>query len=138
MVRYVLDACAVIALLNKEEGADKVAALYEKTIHGEAELIMSKVNLLEVYYGYLKEDGEAFAEQQLTAIENSSVKINEIISNEILRQAGKVKGAHKRISLADSFAVAQAIVSNAVLVTTDHHELDAIDKAGIVEFLWIR
>ena len=138
MVRYVLDACALIALLNKEDGADRVATLYEEAIRGEAELFMSKVNLLEVYYGYLKEDGDAFAEQQFMAVEKSAVKINEVISNELLRQAGKIKCAHKRISLADSFAVAQAVVSNAVLVTADHHELDAIDKAGLIEFLWIR
>ena len=62
MVRYVLDACALIALLNKEDGAHNVVALYEKLIDGKAEIIMNKVNLFEVYYGYLKADGEMFAD----------------------------------------------------------------------------
>ena len=138
MVRYVLDACALIALLNKEDGARNVAVLYEKAIHGEAEVLMNKVNLLEVYYGYLKEDGEMFAEQQLVTVENSAIKILDIIGNDLLRQAAKLKATYKRISLADSFAVAQAIISNAVLVTSDHHELDAIDKDRIIKFVWLR
>ncbi|MDR1913985.1 MAG: hypothetical protein LBQ68_05820 [Clostridiales bacterium] len=55
-----------------------------------------------------------------------------------MRQAGKFKSIHKRISLADAFAVAQTITSGGVLVTSDHHEFDVIDSAGTIEFLWIR
>ncbi|MCL2096235.1 MAG: PIN domain-containing protein [Oscillospiraceae bacterium] len=138
MVKYVLDACALIALMNKEEGWRHVAELYKTAVAGEAELIMNKINLFEVYYGYLKEDGELFAGQRLDEIEKSIVKINDVISSDIFYHAGKVKSSYRRISVADSFAVAQAVVSNAVLVTADHHELDVVDKSGIVNFLWIR
>lgn len=137
-MRYVLDACALIALLNNEDGAHIVAGLYENAVNGDAEIIMHKVNLFEIYYGYLKVDGKGFAQQQLGAIENSLIKINNTINNELLCQAAELKGAYKKISLADSFAVAQAIVSDAVLVTSDHHELDVIDKEGIIKVLWIR
>ena len=138
MVKYVLDACALIALMNKEEGACHVAMIYKKAADGEAEVIMNKVNLLEVYYGYLKEDGEEFAEQQLANIESSIVEINDVISDKIMRQAGKLKNSFRKMSLADSFAVAQAIVSDSILVTSDHHELDVIDNNGVVKFFWIR
>jgi predicted nucleic acid-binding protein len=121
-----------------EEGAERIAELYEKANYGEVELIMNKVNLLEVYYGYLKADGEAFAERQLTLIENSSINVVDVISNEIMRQAGKVKDTHRRISLADAFAVAQTIVSDGVLVTSDHRELDIVDSEGTAKILWIR
>ena len=137
MTKYVLDACALIALLNEEEGSSKVAALYEESSNGKAEIVINKVNLLEVYYGYLRENGELFAERQLHAVENSIIKINNIISNELFRQAGKMKGVYK-MSLADALAVAQAVILDAVLVTSDHHELDAIDKANVIKLLWIR
>jgi len=138
MKKYVLDSCALIALMNKEAGAHYVAALYKEAMDGKAELIINKINLLEIYYGYLKEDGEEFAELLLTNIQNSIVKINEIISDEILRQAGKIKSNVKKISLADCFAVAQSIISDAVLVTADHHELDVVDNNNIAKLLWIR
>ena len=88
-MRYVLDACALIALMNNEDGANLVAGLYEKAVDGDTDIIINKVNLFEVYYGYLKEDGEAFAQQQLAAIENSVIKINDTISNDLLRQAAR-------------------------------------------------
>jgi hypothetical protein len=47
---YYLDACALIALLKKENGAEKIMAIYEKAAIGEAELRMSKLNLFEAYY----------------------------------------------------------------------------------------
>jgi PIN domain nuclease of toxin-antitoxin system len=138
MVNYILDACALIALLNMEEGSECVADLYEKANNGEVKLIMNKVNLLEVYYGYLKADGEEFAKRQITLIENSHINVVDVISNNIMLQAGRVKNMHRRISLADAFAIAQTIVSDGILVTSDHHELNAVDDAGIVQFLWIR
>jgi predicted nucleic acid-binding protein len=133
-----LDACAVIALINREVGYEKVAAIFKEVADGNAEIFMHKVNLLEVYYGYLKSDGEAFAEQQLAFIESSCIKIVEIISTELMRQAGKLKGKFRRMSLADSFLVAQTVVLKAVIVTSDHHELDAINESGDIRFRWIR
>ena len=46
---YVLDACALIALLQEEPGADKVAAVLNAANNGEAEIVMHKANFLEVY-----------------------------------------------------------------------------------------
>ena len=50
MNRYVLDACALLAMLRNEPGADKVAAAINEANTGDAEITMHKVNLLEVYY----------------------------------------------------------------------------------------
>ena len=44
---YVLDACAMLAVLSKEQGADKAAEFYKKAAYGEITLIMHKLNLLE-------------------------------------------------------------------------------------------
>ena len=44
---YILDACALIALLQEEEGADKVAAIINTAHKGEAMIFMNKINLLE-------------------------------------------------------------------------------------------
>ena len=43
---YILDACALTALLKKEKGADKVAEIYRKSVVGEARLLMNKLNNL--------------------------------------------------------------------------------------------
>ena len=50
MKHYVLNACALIALLQDEPGADKVSEVLNAANKGEATIIMHKANLLEVYY----------------------------------------------------------------------------------------
>ena len=42
MSRYVLDACALLALLRNEPGADKVAAAINAANNGEAEIVIAQ------------------------------------------------------------------------------------------------
>ena len=137
MKKYVLDACALIALFQKETGAETVECLLVEAMKGSCLVSMNAINLLEVYYGYLRADGEAFAERQLAAVAGSCIKVVNALPEELLRRAGKLKIAH-RMSLADAILIAQASIDAAVVVTSDHHELDALDEKGIAEFLWIR
>jgi len=39
---------------------------------------------------------------------------------------------------ADSILLAQSIVSEAIVISSDHHEFDIIDENEHIEFLWIR
>ena len=48
MTKYVLDACALMALLHDEGGAEVVADAINEANNGEATIIMHKLNLLEV------------------------------------------------------------------------------------------
>jgi PIN domain nuclease of toxin-antitoxin system len=48
---YILDASALIALLQDESGADKVADAIIAANNGEVEIVMNRIDLLEVYRG---------------------------------------------------------------------------------------
>ena len=137
MNRYVLDACALIALLQEEPGADKVATILNSADNGEAEIVMHKVNFLEVYYDAYRSRGKEQANLMWTKFEKLPVKINAEIPDEIFTEAGRLKASYK-ISFADSFALAQAIVSDGELLTSDHHEFDCMDGIEPVRFHWIR
>ena len=133
---YVLDACAMVALLKNETGADVVATAYKKAGNGEAQILMNRVNLLEVFYGFYHDDGKEYAEKIMDGVNRSIVEITEF-DNDIFQQAGRLKASY-RISFADSIVLAQAIVTNGELLTADHHELDVIVGKEPVRFLWIR
>ena len=133
---FVLDACALVALLKNEEGADVVAAVYKQAENGEATVMMNRVNLLEVYYGFYHSDGEEYADKIMEGVAKSIVAISEFDS-EIFTAAGRLKASY-RISLADSIALAQALVSGGELVTSDHHEFDPLDGKESIVFCWIR
>jgi len=133
---FVLDACALIATLKNEKGADIVADAYKKANKGEAMLLMNRVNLFEVYYGFYRDDGKDYAENILKNLKQSMLSICEFNDTTFV-EAGRLKATYK-ISLADSIVLAQAIISNGTLLTADHHEFDVIEKHENISFRWIR
>jgi len=137
MNRYVFDACALIAFFNDEPGAEVVEKLLLDATQRKCAIAMNKYNLLEVYYGYLKANGEAFAENILSIVENSCIHVDYVLTDTLFRYAANFKASY-RMSLADAMALAQASIEPAILVTADHHELDALSENSTIEFLWIR
>lgn len=134
---YVLDACALIAALENEDGAEKVVAVYNEAASGGANIIINVINLLEVYYDYYRMKGKESAEKMAAEIIASSTDVISIISRDVFAEAGRLKANYK-ISLADSIVLAQAKVMNATLLTSDHHEMDKIEANEPINFLWIR
>ena len=115
-----------------------VEDLYAQAVNGEIELIANKVNLIEVYYGIWREYGKLHADAALAGVAVFSVVQVSDISMDVLYEAGRIKADYRRVSLADSVVIAEAITRNGCVVTADHHEMDTLDKARVAEFLWIR
>ncbi|MCL1819905.1 MAG: PIN domain-containing protein [Oscillospiraceae bacterium] len=132
---YILDACALIAAIKQEDGALTVAEIYEEAMNGNAYLVVNKVNLLEVYYGFRRVHGKEYADTILKSVVNSIVEITDI-SMDVLIEAGRIKSEYRRMSLADSIVIAEAVSRDGYLVTADHHEMDIL--TDIIKFLWIR
>jgi len=55
----------------------------------------------------------------------------------MIEEAGRLKRSHK-MSVADSFVLATAIIEGATVVSSDHKEMDSVEEAGELSFLWIR
>ena len=134
---YVLDACAMLAVLSKEQGADKVADIYKMAVLGTIKFVMNKFNLLEVYYDLYRAYGKAIADKFVEDIKQIPIAINHDFTDEIFTEAGRFKATYK-ISLADSIALAQTVISDGALVTADHHEFDVIEEKENIRFNWIR
>jgi predicted nucleic acid-binding protein len=138
MQNYILDACALIALLDDEKGADIVEALLIQAKNNEITLVMNAVNLIEVYYDRIREVG---AERADTAIKNIydtfPISIIETINPSIVREAARLK-AEGKMSFADTILAATALYYGAAIVTCDHTELKPVEQQGHIPFLWIR
>jgi PIN domain nuclease of toxin-antitoxin system len=131
-----MDACALLALARNEAGASVVVEAYKKANDGEINLVMNRINLLEVYYDFFRYKGKVYADDFVEKIKQSIVQISEF-DETIFNEAGRLKASYK-ISLADSIALAQTIVLNGEILTADHHEFDPIDGNESVRFRWIR
>ena len=135
--RFVFDACALIAFLNGEDGAEKVERLIEQAQAGEIEIFIASVNLYEVYYDSVRRSSANKAEEVLNDLYEMPVTVVETIDRAIMRPASHFKTAFK-LSLADSIALGLAKQLGAQVVSTDHHEFDVVEKSGEITFFWPR
>lgn len=134
---YVFDACALIAFLNNEDGAENAYMLLEKAGAGQIALIMSAVNLCEVFYDCLRGKGMEMALQLLQDIRLLPLNIFREIGDDLITEASRFKIEWK-VSLADAFALGLAHLTDGKLVSTDHHEFDTIAESKLVQFYWLR
>lgn len=132
---YVFDACAVIALLEGEAGAEVVEELL---LQDDRACSIHIINVCEVYYHIHRLAGEARAEQLEETLATYGLILNSSLSPGLWKAAGRLKSEWRRISLADCFAVALAMEVGGTLVTSDHHELDRLAQAGICSIRFIR
>ena len=123
---FVLDACAIIAFLRDEPGADIVELLLL-----DENCMAHAVNLCEVYYdSLLRGESERVACKLIADIESLGLVFKEDMDSRFWQEAGsyksKMRKASLQISLADCFAMSLAKRVGATLVTSDHHEFDRI------------
>ena len=111
MSEAVLDASAVLALLNDEPGADIVAA-----VAGDA--LVSTVNLSEVLSKMIDEGGTyAQAAETLAALPCSAIVFDE----ELAKSAGRLRAATRRfgLSLGDRACLTLAEATGLPALTAD-------------------
>jgi PIN domain nuclease of toxin-antitoxin system len=133
MDKFVLDACAVLALIKEEQGIN----IARSAIESDAETFLHSVTFLEIYYNLMKEFGTDSANLFYKNISQTNITIIYEITEDVIKNAGYFKSKYK-ISLGDSFVLATAKLHNAKIISSDHHEFDAIEKIEDIGFLWIR
>ncbi|GHU26804.1 hypothetical protein FACS1894172_11670 [Spirochaetia bacterium] len=134
---YILDACALLAVLAMEKGAGNIRNLFQEAVDHRAVLMMNKLNFLEVYYKIYRAYGKTDADNLFITMEQMPIIINDRLTNEIFKEAGRLKSKYK-LSIADSVAVAESIISKGSLVTADHHEIEPIEIAEKINVTWFR
>jgi predicted nucleic acid-binding protein len=122
--RYLLDSSAVFALIEDEDGADRV----EQTLRSGG-AVVPWLALLEVHYVTRQEAGHDEADRRLALLKSSGLEVVWEVDESLVLTASRLKAGH-RISLADALIAAYAIRLDATLVHKDP-ELDAL--AGEVE-----
>ncbi len=130
-----MDANSLLASLREEPGAEITDGLLADPA---AECIMHSVNLCEVYYDALREDGSDAAERVLKVFFALGLQERADMDEEFWKSIGHLKVNPGKVSLADCFALALAIRAGGTLVTADHHEFDRLVPLGLCPILFIR
>ena len=134
---FILDACALIALLAGEPGAEKIKNLIQDAIDERVALMINQINLLEVYYHVINTYDQNEANKMLEKVKEFPIEIIVGLSDEIFKEAGRIKSRYK-IPLGDSIVVAECIIKNGTLVTSDHSDLEEIERTEKIKIKWFR
>ena len=135
MASLVFDACALVAFAYDEAGAD----LLETILASEANTcFVHSLNFCEFYYQAYRRSSKQDVVRMVEEFLDLGVVIRDDMDIEFWQEAGELKAIHKRVSLADCCAIALAKRLDAELVTSDHHELDALANLGVCKITFFR
>ena len=129
VAKKVLDTFALMALFGDEPGADHVEGLLLDASQGKVELLMTSVNLGEVWYCIARESSTDAADYYTDELMALSIGVVDVDWS-LARAAAAIK-ARGNISYADAFAAALAKLRGAVLVTGDLEFKQLVDEIGI-------
>lgn len=115
--RFVLDTSAVLALRGDESGADRVEALLQQAARGKSRLLLSFMTRMELLYCLWRDEGEQKAREGLRLLDSFSIQWVSC-EPDILEAAARIKRSG-RVSVADSWIGATALVHDATLVHKD-------------------
>lgn len=124
---FVLDACALIALIKKEQGFEIIQPLLTNP---SMQCFIHVINLCEVVYDSLRREPSLNVDQLVSNVEAFGLQIHWNIDLETLTRAAYLKAQWRRIALADCFALALAQQIEGILVTSDHGEFDPLVSVG--------
>lgn len=107
----------MLKFLQRERGFETVEELLRRAARGEVELLMSEINLGEVYYILLRTQGQEAGEEIFTSF--LLLPLERVPTDfDLVRQAAKLK-AKIPVSYAGCLAVAAALRHDAAIVTGD-------------------
>jgi ribonuclease VapC len=132
MAAKVLDSYALMAFYEDEPGADVVRNLLLKAVDNEIKLLISVVNVGEIWYSIARVTSPETADRYIDELHGMSIDIVDV-DWQLTRQAAAFK-ARGNIAYGDCFAAALAKVNKAELVTGDK-EFKALEEE--IKVFWI-
>lgn len=131
----VLDACAMIALLRREQGE---AVVWNHLTDPTASCYAHAINFCEVYYDFYRDSGEPAAQSAVNDLKALGVIERNDFDQAFWQEAGRLKAIHRKVSLADCIAITLTNHVGRMLLTSDHHELDPLAALSICPITFIR
>ena len=131
---YVLDACAMLAYLRNEVGANVVESALLDT---NSQCLAHAINLCEVYYIFHRDSGESDADGAVQDLKSVGVIERNDFDEAFWKEVGKLK-AGGGISIPDCFAITLSKRVGGTVLTSDHKEFDPVAAAGICSITFIR
>ncbi len=131
----VFDSFAVLAWLNGEEpAAGSVQSLLDRSSDDEIDILISRINIGEIYYVVAKTRGDSPAETVRSQLDKVPVDFAPA-SDRRVRRAAELK-VSSPVPYADAFAAGLALEYDATLVTGDP-AFESIEERESLDVRWL-
>ena len=117
-LKLLLDTKPLLKLFAAEEGWEKVKEILSRIEADQLEAGISVVTLTEVHYKYLQERRPDLALTRTGQLKHALYLEKMEIDQDVAVKAGEFKGRY-RVSIADAFIAASAILEDAVIISDD-------------------
>src|SRR3954468_5945429 len=134
MTTFILDAYPLVVLFQEQKGWQRVEELLERDERSPKHFMLSMINWGEVYYSFLRSDGEEIARKVINAIDRLNIEV--VAPDSALTIQAAVYKSDGGLSYADCFAAALARRERATLVTGDL-EFRRLEKKKQIKILWV-
>jgi uncharacterized protein len=131
---FILDSWPFLERVLKGASIPRMDALIEMAARSEVKLLLSEINLGEIFYLVAKRRSVAEAEFVLLTMTRLPIDVVGVASGDVL-SAARLK-AITTVSYADCFCAALAIRYGASVVTGDPDFLD-LQNSGLLQVDWI-
>lgn len=133
----VFDACALIAYLKGETGADQVANMLCDPTN---DCFTHALNICEVYYTTLKVSDKATAQGAISRLKADGITIRSDVDLDFLEAVAEFKVTLPlgQPPLADCFCMALCKRLSGEVVTGDHADFDKVSAKSILAVRFIR
>lgn len=129
----VLDASALLALIQDEKGGEKIKTILEK----KPKPFIHAINILEVEYKLKRKHPKLSAEKSIRWLKKAPLTIAEVLTPQITNYSLYLKSKY-HLSLGDSIGLGLANFLGYSFLTADRHELAPIAKAENIKIEFIR
>lgn len=130
--QFILDACAMLAYLNNEEGVEIIGEVLERGNRNEARIFITAMDLAEIFHIVLKKEGRDKALKTILLIKNLPVECVGL-DEALLMLAGEIR-VQFPLTLGDALVAAVAKTKKAKIITGDK---DFKDLEKEIECVWI-
>lgn len=135
----VFDSSAFLVYTRNERGVETVSDLLDDA---SAPRYVHAANLCELLHQVWRSDGQEVAEVTVAEFLALGIQERTDMDSELWRDAASLIAARRiagrSLALGDALGIALARRLGVPFVTAEHGELDALDAAGVCEFIFVR
>ena len=127
----ILDTSALLALIRKEKGGDKISALMAQSKSGNSSVFIHAVNFIELMYKCRQLYGEKVAHKIVADLHSPFLGVVNYMDTDLNLYAARLKAEYK-MSLGDAIGLAHAKIMKGTFWTADTALQEIAEKENIL------